>query len=88
MTTFIATIQLQQADNKDYQVLDKEMKKENFITGKVGTGIRLAEFSYRGATSIQHVINAVLRAAEKTGKKFSFTVMKEKLESRNRLQHA
>ena len=78
MNTFTTRIQLHNADRNDYRKLMAEMKKEAFISLKAGIAETKAEFSYQGGQFIKDVIAAVLRAAVKTGKKFSFTVMKDK----------
>jgi uncharacterized protein YajQ (UPF0234 family) len=92
MTTFTARVELHSATPTDYKNLYTEMQKETFIAASKQVQEGNVEFKYKSQDSIQQVIDAVLRAAARTGKKFSFTVMKdknvEKLESRLRyLQH-
>lgn len=83
MTTFTARVELQSASPNDYNKLQTELQKEAF-TAAPGN----AEYKCKNKESITDVIDAVVRAASKTGKKFSFTVMKDKnldkLESRVR----
>lgn len=83
MPKFITNIQLQDADEKDYEKLSRELEKESFkgeahaakskayITGK---GV----FSFEGSVTIQKVIDTVLRVAAKIGKKYSFFIIKDK----------
>ncbi len=93
MSTFTARVELHSANPNDYNNLYTEMQKESLVAAgdKVESGN--VEFKSKDKISIREVIDAVVRAASKTGKKFSFTVMKdknlEKLESRMRyhLQH-
>ena len=83
MAKFITNIQLLDADEKDYDTLYKELQKESFkdekyaaksnayVTGK-------AAFSREGNVTLEDVSKAVFRAAAKTGKKYSFYVIKNK----------
>jgi hypothetical protein len=92
MTTFTARIELQNANPNDYKKLQTEMQNESFVADNYSTLSGNVEFKSKDKASISEAIDAVLRAASKTDKKFSFTVMKEKnldkLESRVRhLQH-
>lgn len=92
MTTFTARVELHDANPNDYKRLQAEMKRESFTAESGNQETGSVEFRCRDKASIREVIDAVARAASRTGKKFSFTVMKdknlEKLESRVRyLQH-
>jgi ribosomal protein S10 len=94
MNTFTARVELHSANPTDYSNLYTEMQKESLVAaGPKAEGGNI-EFKSKDKSSINEVIDAVVRAASKTGKKFSFTVMKdknlEKLESRVRyhLQHS
>jgi hypothetical protein len=93
MNTFTARVELQGATPNDYTRLYAEMQKESFVAAGAKATTGNVEFKSKDKISIREVIDAVARAASKTGKKFSFTVMKdknlEKLESRMRyhLQH-
>ena len=92
MTTFTARIELQNANPNDYKKLQTEMQREAFIAASSNAQTGNVEFHSKEKASIREAIDAVMRAASKTGKKFSFTVMKdknlEKLETRVRhLQH-
>ncbi|MEO6549256.1 MAG: hypothetical protein ABIN94_14740 [Ferruginibacter sp.] len=83
MAKFTTTIQLQDADDKDYETLQKEMETQHFRsemntfnsqpynTGK-------AVFGLDGNYTIYEVNKAVFKAAAKTGKKYSFFVVKSK----------
>ncbi|MCW3091827.1 MAG: hypothetical protein JWP81_2896 [Ferruginibacter sp.] len=83
MAKFTTIIQLQDAVEKDYETLQKEMEKQSFrsemntfnsqplITGK-------AVFGLDGNFTIYDVNKAVFKAAAKTGKKYSFFVVKSK----------
>jgi len=83
MAKFITNIQLQDADEKDYDTLYKELEKESFkdekyaaksnayVTGK-------GAFSREGNLTLQEVSRAVFKAASKTGKKYTFFVIRNK----------
>jgi hypothetical protein len=93
MNTFTARVELHSANPTDYTNLYTEMQKESFVAAGKKAEAGNVEFKSKDKLSIRDVIDAVVRAASKTGKKFSFTVMKDKnldkLESRMRyhLQH-
>jgi hypothetical protein len=93
MNTFTARVELQNANPDDYTRLYTEMQKESFVATGAKAQAGNVEFKIKNRISINDVIDAVVRSASKTGKKFSFTVMKDKnldkLESRMRyhLQH-
>jgi hypothetical protein len=93
MNTFTARVELQNANPDDYTRLYAEMQKESFVAAGAKAQGGNVEFKIKNKISINEVIDAVVRSASKTGKKFSFTVMKDKnldkLESRMRyhLQH-
>jgi hypothetical protein len=84
MPRFITTIQLHNADEKDYQVLHSELKKESFVEASNNKPKRKfprmpkETFDREGNITIQDVTDAVLRAASKTGKKYSFTIIRNK----------
>ena len=84
MAKFITSIKLQEATEKDYAVLSQELKKYLFnpvnknISGKsIGSATSLV-FNSADDKSLLDTTTAVSRAAATTGKKFSFTVIKEK----------
>jgi len=83
MTKFITYIELHNAELKDYQRLNADMKKALFTTAGATDTTGKIEFSYYGRRSIKDVIDTVVRVAVKTGKKFSFTVMKDKTPKNN-----
>lgn len=86
MPTFSTSIQLHNADEKDFQVLDRELKQNAFTSEKVLNHVNNAvdrfinaKYTKHGNHLIQEVIDGVLNAAQKTGKKFSFTVVKNRV---------
>jgi hypothetical protein len=93
MNTFTARVELHSANPNDYTRLYTEMQKESLVAAGARVESGSVEFKSKEKISIREVIDAVARAASKTGKKFSFTVIKDKnldkLESRMRyhLQH-
>jgi hypothetical protein len=89
MTTFTARVELLNASPKDYDLLQTEMKKETFAAGNKASDGHV-EFKCKDKGSIREVIDAVLRAASKTGRKFTFTVMKDKQieKAENKLRYA
>jgi len=81
MARFITTIELFNADAKDYQTLQSELKKHSFTRRTLLTGDNLPgkeEYNREGNVSLQDVTHAVLQAAHKTGKKYSFTIIRNK----------
>jgi serine kinase of HPr protein (carbohydrate metabolism regulator) len=94
MRTFITSVRLKDAENPDYERLDREMEKEQFAKVKppkakspkaksrVAAGEKeltvTREYNYLGSISLQAVTAAVYRAAHRTGKQYSFTVIKQK----------
>lgn len=78
MTNFTTHVELQQASAADYRQLILAMKKESFIAEKEQELSGNLTFKRRANLEIKEVIDAVVRAASTTGKKFSFTVMKDK----------
>lgn len=87
MPTFSAIIELHNANEDDYFILDNALRKEtarsekrnalNYVN-KALDSFKKANYMIQGNMAIQDVINSVLNAATKTGKKFSFTVVKKK----------
>jgi hypothetical protein len=84
MTRFIINISLHGAGDTDYEKLQVEMKKESFTCIKnhpeKGRGylLRICEFTRRGSLTLKDITDAAFRAARKTGKEYSFTVIKDK----------
>jgi hypothetical protein len=84
MPKFITSIRLQEANEKDYAVLSREMKKNAFnpvadnrkdkTTGSDSTFI----FNTNSNKSLVDTTTLVSLAAATTGKKYSFTLFKEK----------
>ena len=84
MRNYITRVQLKDAEHNDYERLDSEMEKERFSRVKVqkaatkDNSVRPREYNFQGGITLQQVTAAAYRAASRTGKKYSFTVMKEK----------
>jgi hypothetical protein len=80
MARFITTIELFNADQKDYETLQSELKKYSFTRLSLQADKLPAkeEYNREGNISLQDVTNAVLQAASKTGKKYSFTIIRNK----------
>jgi len=80
MARFITTIELFNADEKDYQTLQTELKKHSFTrrTLQARNLPGKEEYNREGNVSLQDVTYAVLQAAYKTGKKYSFTIIRNK----------
>jgi hypothetical protein len=84
MITYSTTIQLKDAAQNDYDKLDLEMSKEAFAPVKQGQPATQSsqpiyrEYRYSRGTTLQEVIAAAYRASTRVGKKYSFTVMKDK----------
>ena len=75
---------MKSASQKDYQKLEEEMKKASFKDAKrVNTRKQQslatpAEFNCNGNFTLLEVTDATARAARKTGRNYSFTVIKER----------
>ena len=83
MAKFITNIQLQDADEKDYDTLHEELEKKFFKGEKhaaksdayvAGRGA----FSREGNVTLQEVANTVLQVTSKIGKQYSFSIIKDK----------
>ena len=84
MPKFITSIRLQEASETDYAVLSQEMKKnafspvsENKSNRKDGKNSTIV-FNSSSYKSLLDTTAVVSLAAATTGKKYSFTVIKEK----------
>jgi len=83
MAKFITTIQLQDAEEKDYDSLCKGLEKESFKSEKHAGKSKAyitekGAFSKEGKVTLQEVTGIVLKAVAKIGKKYSFFVIKDK----------
>jgi hypothetical protein len=80
MARFITTIELFNADQKDYETLQAELKKHSFTRRSLQADKLPAkeEYNREGNVTMQDVTHAVLKAASKTGKKYSFTIIRNK----------
>jgi hypothetical protein len=83
MPNFITRIELQSASQKDYQKLEEEMKKASFKEARKINARRQAlaaplEFNCNGNYTLLEVTDATAKAARKTGRNYSFTVIKER----------
>jgi hypothetical protein len=85
MPKFVSRIELLNADKKDYQLLQEEMKKESFdlvrrssskSTTKLLTPV---EYTLEGNVSLSDATDATWRAARRTGKKYLFTIIRQKM---------
>lgn len=87
MTNYTTRVELHQASVEDYRLLIQALKKGSFIADKNNPTSGNLTFKRRGNIEIKAVIDAVIKAASSTGKKFSFTVMKDKQTHRPENQH-
>jgi hypothetical protein len=89
MPKFITSIRLQEANERDYAILSRELKKNSFSpvsenkSNGSGEVISSIVFNSNSNKSLLDTTTEVTLAAATTGKKYSFTVIKErsKLES-------
>jgi hypothetical protein len=84
MPKFITSIRLQEANERDYAVLSREMKKnafnpvsENKLSETNGITSSIV-FNTTSNRSLLDTTTVVSLAAATTGKKYSFTVIKER----------
>ena len=84
MATFTTTIQLHDADKKDYETLFRKLGKQ-FSNGKchIIKGREYAdgkkEYKWNGNVSIDEIVNAIVRSLSGMGKKYSFNIVRNKL---------
>ena len=88
MAKFITNINLQDKSQLDYDRLQKELGKESFVykpeTNPVKTKSFISGqgvFFREGSVTIQEVTAAVIRATYRTGKQYSFFVLRDKFVS-------
>ena len=81
MAKFITSIKLQEASERDYAKLSLELKK--YLFTPAGKTLKSSEsplvFNSAESKSLLDTTTAVSRAAATTGKKYSFTVIREKV---------
>lgn len=89
MPKFITSIRLQGANEKDYNILSQELKKylfkpvtQNKVNLEEGLGSTFV-FNSANNKTLLDTTAAVSLAASSTGKKYSFTVIKEKAKTEN-----
>jgi len=84
MAKFITSIKLQEGTERDYAVLSQELKKYLFtpvsksISNRSSGSTPAVVFNSDDDKSLLDTTTAVSRAAATTGRKFSFTVIREK----------
>jgi hypothetical protein len=84
MPKFITSIRLQEASEKDYAILSRELKKYFFIPvndtnqNKSNSDGPAYIFNSTRHKNLLDSTTAVSNAAASTGKKYSFTVIREK----------
>jgi hypothetical protein len=83
MAKYTATIQLHDAGSKDFETLNAELAKESFVedkrsSDKMKKDLSRKEYSREGNISLQEVNASIFKAASRTGKKYSFTVLRNK----------
>ncbi len=83
MPSFITRVELQSATQKDYQKLEEEMKKASFKDARKKSSKKQTlapaslEFN-RSGNSLLEVTGAAAKAVRRTGRNYSFTVIKER----------
>jgi hypothetical protein len=81
MPKFITSVKLQEASERDYDRLSQELKKYSFQpVSDVKAGQKNASFVFNstGTKGLLDTTTVVSLAAASTGKKYSFTVIREK----------
>ncbi len=85
MTKYLIHVQLQNADKQALLDLDKEMKNASFVLNNnslatnLGVIQRSGEYSISSKKAMEDISVAIANAVGKTGYKFKFTIMKEKI---------
>ena len=86
MKQFIATIDLRNANEKDYARLHAALVKESFRGNRASRKTVISpkqagyfgEYTWSGNVSIQEVIGSLLKATRQTGRDYAFTVIRNK----------
>ena len=84
MPTYITSIKLLAATEKDYQKLSQEMEKKSFLPGNkpviIGHNSENCQITFycSSRNTLLDATTAVSQAAASIGKKFSFTIIKDK----------
>ncbi len=79
MAKFITSIELFGADESDYQNLTSALEKESFRPEKKKyVSLKRVEYNREGNITLKDVTDAVFKVAKSTGKKYSFTIIKDK----------
>jgi hypothetical protein len=84
MSKYITSISLQEATERDYAQLSQEMKRNSFSPvneikfNKASRNVSTFVFNSVGNKSLLDTTTVVSLAAATTGKKYSFTVIREK----------
>jgi len=84
MPKFITSIRLQEANERDYAILSRELKKNSFSpvsenkSNGSGEVISSIVFNSNSNKSLLDTTTEVTLAAATTGKKYSFTILKER----------
>ena len=81
MATFTTSIKLHDADEKDYSVLHSELenqakKRRQHIAISYGLVNGESNYNWDGNATIQKIAEAIINAAPKTGKKYSFSIVR------------
>ncbi len=81
MNSFKASIRIQNANLRDYEILDKEMEAASFESQQKKRSLtdNGREYDYKGKGSLVEVTAATHQAAQRSGKIYSFTVSRNKL---------
>ena len=89
MARFTTRIQLENATEKDYSNLQAQLEHDTSGTVKRSSSqgkeklVLDGEFSFEGNINIREITAAVVNAAAKTGRKYSFTIIRSKPASNN-----
>lgn len=83
MPLYRTNIVLHKAVNEDYLLLDKELRSQQFSPEQDSQLNNFGHFLHiryfrENNLRLQDVVNEIKRAAAKTGREFSFTVLKKK----------
>lgn len=83
MPLYRTNIVLHKAANEDYVLLDQELRSQQFspekkLQGSNSNAFLRIRYFREGSLGLQDVVNEIKRAASKTGKEFSFTVLRSK----------
>ena len=83
MTTFIASIQFENANETDFAIIGNAIEKQAYrrkgLKNKIFLNDNKRDFQVETNAGLQALSNTIRLAAEKVGKKYNFTIIRNKV---------